>query len=419
MDEHLVSADDDLPIFRPRMGSARRGSGTNATPTLRNAVLAAGRRFTGQSTSRSKAPARVLVSSPTAQSRRVVVKVHVARMTRSGPRAAGLHLRYIQRDGVERDGSSGVLYGAEGPESAPEFEATRAGEKHQFRIIVAPEDGEKLDLTDYVRRFMQRVEQDAGRKLEWAAVNHYDTEHPHAHIVVRGVDRDGYQVRFDRHYVSHGLRERAQELATLELGPRREHEIQRVQRHEITQERFTSLDRDLERRSRDGALVLNSRENARPIPATVLVARLRHLERMGLARKGHGAAWTLVPNWQRDLRELGMRGDILKQMHRDLKGDPSRYRILDRASADDAGAVDRIAGRVAAKGLSDELKGTGYAIVETVDRRAYHVQVDAKAFENIRVGDAVSVSAEVGRRFTLRRQDDERERKRRQGLDRG
>jgi type IV secretory pathway VirD2 relaxase len=100
--------------------------------------------------------------------------------------AAALHVRYIERDGVERDGSKGVLYGPDGPVRARVFEQPRPGEKHQFRLIVSPEDGSELDLTAYVRRLMATLERDVGRKIEWAAVNHFDTSHPHAHVVIRG-----------------------------------------------------------------------------------------------------------------------------------------------------------------------------------------------------------------------------------------
>jgi type IV secretory pathway VirD2 relaxase len=144
----------------------------------------------------------------------VIVKAHVVRLTAGGAKAAALHLRYIERDGVEKDGSRGALYGPDGPVPADVFRQPRLDEKHQFRLIVSPEDGHELDLTVYVRGLMTTVERDLGRKVEWAAVNHYDTEHPHAHLVVRGVDRAGHELRLDREYISSGLRFRAQELAT-------------------------------------------------------------------------------------------------------------------------------------------------------------------------------------------------------------
>jgi len=155
----------------------------------------------------------------------VVIKARVVRLTAYGAKAAALHLRYIERDGVEKDGSKGVLYGPDGPVERKTFEEPRPREKHQFRFIVSPEDAGELDLTANVRRLMTRVEQDLGRKVEWAAVNHHDTGHPHAHIVVRGIDRGGQELRFERSYIATGMRWRAQEIATQELGPRHEFEL--------------------------------------------------------------------------------------------------------------------------------------------------------------------------------------------------
>jgi type IV secretory pathway VirD2 relaxase len=105
-----------------------------------------------------------------------VVKAHVVRLTATGAKAASLHLRYIERDGVEKDGSNGVLYTADGSIGADVFEQPRLDEKHQFRLIVSPEDAGELELTDFVRRLMARVERDLDRRLEWAAVNHHDTD---------------------------------------------------------------------------------------------------------------------------------------------------------------------------------------------------------------------------------------------------
>ncbi len=207
------------------------------------------------------------------------------RLTAYGAKAAAMHLRYIERDGVEKDGSKGALYGPDGPVRRRTFEEPRFGEKHQFRLIVSPEDAGELDLTSYVRRLMGQIERDLGRKVEWAAVDHYDTGHPHAHIVVRGVDRDGQELRFDRSYIASGMRWRAQEIATQELGPRHEFEIRRARAREITQGRFTSLDRELERLSKDGRLELRSPKPRTRMDPSTLCSRLEHLEAMGLAER--------------------------------------------------------------------------------------------------------------------------------------
>src|SRR5580704_8854713 len=196
--------------------------------SFRNAILA---RLRGGS--RRGAHSLAPVHPLQARARRVVVKAHLLRMGATAAKAAALHVRYIERDGVEKDGSKGRLYDARGAVRARVFEQPRPGEKHQFRFIVSPEDGSELDLAAYVRRLMATLERDIGRKVEWAAVNHFDTGHPHAHIVVRGIDRDGRELRIDRGYISGGMRWRAQELATEELGPRREFEIRHAHEREV------------------------------------------------------------------------------------------------------------------------------------------------------------------------------------------
>jgi YD repeat-containing protein len=328
-----------------------------------------------------------------AGARRVVVKAHVQRMTAGGAKAAALHLRYIERDGVEKDGSKGVLYDADGSVDRRAFEEARPGEKHQFRLIVSPEDGAQLDLTAYVRQLMATVEQDMERKLEWAGVNHHDTEHPHAHIIVRGLDRDGREVRLPRAYVSNGLRIRAQELATAELGPRQEVDIQRARDREVTQSRYTSLDREIERRSKDNRVEVRFADRPGPLAPTALIGRLVHLEGMRLAERISSTSWRLAEGWQQALRELGVRNDILKQIHAAISGDPARYRIVrdgEEVPTDSAGGSPVVSGRVASKGLSDELKGRFYVVVETPTGRAYHLTLDARAAETVRSGDIVS-----------------------------
>jgi type IV secretory pathway VirD2 relaxase len=233
----------------------------------------------------------------------VILKARDVSMTHaSAGRAADKHLDYVQRDGVGRDGHAGVLFGVEAPEQlfaargqashdraeatvvqgAPEHpspgaeaagaevehEVDRdpterlrqsmlrpiAGEKHQFRIIVSAEDAGQLDLTDFITRVMERVERDVGQSLIWAAANHYNTDDPHTHLVIRGVDRHGKPVRFDREYISRVWRERAQEIVTQELGPRSEQEVERQLQREVTRGRYTSLDRSIAARAVEGVV---------------------------------------------------------------------------------------------------------------------------------------------------------------------
>ena len=110
-----------------------------------------------------------------------------------GSRAAGAHVRYLQRDGTTRDGERGQLYGA-GADAADGKAFTERGreDRHQFRFIVAPEDGDQLsDLRGFTRDVMRRMEEDLGTRLDWVAVDHFNTGHPHSDIVIRGKDERG------------------------------------------------------------------------------------------------------------------------------------------------------------------------------------------------------------------------------------
>jgi type IV secretory pathway VirD2 relaxase len=382
-----VDSLDDLPIFRPRMRGGRGPTPRGGSARLRNALLSCVPRG-----ARRRGP-RLQVTGLGAGARRVVVKAHVARLGGRGARAAVLHLRYIERDGVEKDGSKGVLYDAKSRVSAEAFEQPRVGEKHQFRIIVSPEDAAELDLTLYARRLMAQVEQDLGRKVEWAAVNHYNTDHPHVHLVIRGVDREGKELRLDRSYISNGLRSRGQEIATEELGPRLDLDVRRAREREVTQERFTFLDRELERRAvADCVQARTSRPEGR-LDDSLLIARLQHLESLRLAERVGPASWTLSPGWKDELRELGTRGDILKQIHTAAPGDRARYRIVRVGQPLDVDRADEPVvhlGRVASKGLSDELKGSFYVVLETPAGHAYHLPLDARTAEELRPSDLVT-----------------------------
>ena len=83
--------------------------------------------------------------------------------------------------------------------------------------------------------------------LEWIAVAHYNTEHPHVHIALRGVGAEGRPIRLSRDYIRGGIREVAENLCTRQLGYRTEFDAADAQRREVHQHRYTSLDRTIQR----------------------------------------------------------------------------------------------------------------------------------------------------------------------------
>lgn len=309
-----------------------------------------------------------------ARTRLVTVK---ARVVRHGPRPAPLaaHVAYLQRDGVTKEGNPGRLFDAEQEQANGNAFVERCGDdRHHFRFIVSPEDGvEMADLKAFTRELMTSAELDLGTRLEWVAVEHHNTEHPHVHVLVRGRADDGSDLVISRDYIREGMRARAQALATLELGPRTDLDIRRGLESQVDAERWTSLDRDLARRAaeRDGVIDLRPDAAIRPGAAHhARLGRLQTLERLGLATPAGPAQWTLSPDAESSLRDLGERGDIIKRLHRTMgERSPSDWVLAGET-------VDRpIIGRLVARGLDDELKGSAYAIIDGVDGRAHHLRL--------------------------------------------
>jgi type IV secretory pathway VirD2 relaxase len=319
--------------------------------------------------------------SPAQRQRRVVVKARIVRnRARSG--AAGAHVRYIQRDGTTRDGERGQLYGPErDQEDGKAFVERGEGDRHSFRVIVAPEDGDRLsDLRGFTRDVMRQMETDLGTKLDWVAVDHYNTGHPHSHIVIRGKDDLGRDLIIAQDYITDGVRLRAQERATLELGPESDLELREKLRAEITADRFTRIDRAMIEEATEKMLDL--RPEAGQVRAdfdrTLRFGRLQTLERYGLAAEAMPGVWTISEKLEPTMRALGERGDIVKAINRALT-DRGLERGMDRYVLHGEEMTQPVVGRVIGKRLTDELGDRVALIVDGVDGRAHHVVLGDKA----------------------------------------
>ena len=208
----------------------------------------------GSRLGRGHVAARFAGASLTPNARRVTIKARLVHLAKAGPRSTAAHLRYIEREGVDRQGGPGHVYGptTDAADTAA-FEERGREDRHQFRFIVSPEDAEQLDdPRTYARHLMARMEADLGTRLDWVAVDHWNTDNPHTHVVLRGKDDTGKDLIISRDYIAEGMRHRAAELATEWLGPRTELEIQRTMERELDQERWTRLDRTLQRVAVDG-----------------------------------------------------------------------------------------------------------------------------------------------------------------------
>jgi type IV secretory pathway VirD2 relaxase len=330
----------------------------------------------------------------TAGVRRVVVKTRYVQSAGKNGKAAA-HLRYIQRDGTSRDGERGQLYSAtEDRADGDAFLDRGKDDRHQFRFIVSPEDAADLsDLTEHTRDLMSRIEADLGTKLDWVAVNHYNTGHPHVHVIVRGKDDLGENLVINGDYLANGIRERASELTTLELGPVTEIERSRKLSPEVDQDRFTRIDRAMTEEADERFIDLRHEpyDPRRQFDRTLRLRRLGKLEQMGLAIEHAPGVWELSERMEPTLRELGGRGDIIRNMHKALKADgqerdPITFQLHDAAPA------APITGRVVDKYLTDEMGENLTLVVDGIDGRTHHLPgIDPARVEDARIGSIVEV----------------------------
>ncbi len=415
-----VTARDDDPRVRPgRVGNTGRGGGRPQSfvgQVMRAARkawhtgpgLGRGRRSGAPGFGRGRAAAAAMaLRSP---QRRVVIKARVVRQRGSAFRSAPLakHVSYLQRDGVTKDGTDARSFDARGDEVDPSAFAERCeGDRHHFRFIVSPEDAPDMaDLRGFTRDLMARAEQDLGTKIDWAAVYHWYTDQPHVHVLARGVAEDGSDLVISREYISRGLRGRAEQLVGLELGPRSEHAIRSSLEREVEAERWTGLDRALRAAADDGGGVVDLRPGeSMPDPELrrMMIGRAQTLERLGLAEPAGPAAWTLKADFEPTLCAMGDRGDIIKSMHRALSRGGRQPSVGEFAiHGEDAPAV---LGRLADRGLHDELKGSAYVVIEGVDGRSHHLRfVNLEATGDAGVGAIVEArpfTGDDGRRLSL------------------
>ncbi len=399
----MTASNDDG--FRPKLGKPK--SSSKGQPRLISHLLAKGVAVRGANRAqralsgprkvtafhRGAVAARLGIRTPGRKSRRVTVKVRIVNLKLAGPRSIAMHLRYIERDGVTADGTPAHAYDAKlDAVDSQEFGSRCRGDRHQFRFIVSPEDGVEIaDLKAFTRELMTHMERDLATKLEWVAVDHWDTDNPHTHVVLRGKDSGNKDLIIDRDYITQGIRGRAAEVAESWLGLRSEQEIEESLHREIEQERWTGIDRAIQAKLIEGVIDLRRRQGGHDtqVERNHMVGRLQHLQGMGLAEEPSTSVWRVNAQAEPVLRAMGERGDIIRTLQRAFSNGRRDFDIVGPA-----GPRTPIVGRIAAKGLADELNDRRYLIVDGIDGRAHYLVPPARTDEvELRIGAIVEIRA--------------------------
>ena len=384
-----MSTEGDNP-FTPRPGRIRSGgSGGRAKTYLSRMAKALAASGGTRRSGLSPRPSPALRGGR----RRVIVKARIVRMSVSSAAALMAHVTYIKRDAALSERDRGRLFDRNSEDAGTkDFVDAVSEDRHHFRFIISPEDGmEMADLKPFVRDLVGQMEKDLETRLEWVGAIHQDTGRPHAHMIIRGKREDGTDLVIPREYISHGIRERAENLVTLELGPETALEQERKLHAEATAERLTRIDQFLDRQAGEDHLLEMKDSPARY--RTLHAARLRTLERLGLAEKLGAGHWQLDAKFKATLKLLGERGDIIKTMNRALAGTSGRRldtdAIFDRSDPDGR----KVTGSVLQMGLTGESHDRAYAIIDGLDGRAVYAELGgAEQLAEIRRGAIVTLS---------------------------
>ncbi len=241
------------------------------------------------------------------------------------------HGRYLARESATHENPvEGVGFGREDQkiDVASRFaDWQRAGDERMWKLIISPEFGDLADLRRLTGELMERMEKELGTDLEWVAVEHHNTEHPHVHVVIRGVRSDGTGLRMSREYIQQGIRSAAEHLCTHQLGFRTELDAADAERRKISESRFTSLDRRIMREASDPnadfgpeyfEVVRNPAEPGLSESARLRTqheaSRLAVLHRMGLAESTGGVSWLVRRDCEQVLRAMQRSTDRQKTL---------------------------------------------------------------------------------------------------------
>jgi len=303
----------------------------------------------------------------------VIIKARIVQHKGSRYRAAPMkmHLSYLRRQGATRDGERAEMFDRDGRADHDAFAKRCEDDRHHFRFIVSPEDAERLaDLRATTRELMARAERKLGTRLDWVAVDHWNTDNPHVHVLVRGGADDGRDLVINPDFLKQGFRQMAEDLVSLELGPRSEAEIAASLDRETRADRWTSLDRRLrDVASESGNVDLRPEAGLRGMGEARLIGRAQHLERLGLAQPQGEGRWRLADDLEPRLRALAERGDIIKTLHGALRGQDRNLTAI----VIQGGELDTpVVGKLIDRGLHDELTGQAYVVVDGVDGRTHH-----------------------------------------------
>jgi len=315
-------------------------------------------------------------------SQRCAVRVLYSKNTSNGQWRA--HGRYVARESATHGGDPKAV-GFNATEESIDIAARLEGwqknnDERLWKLIVSPEFGDRVDLKRLTRDLISQMETDLDTRLEWVAAAHFNTEHPHVHVALRGVGAESRPLHLSRDFVREDIRHITEDLCTRQLGYRTEFDAADAQRLEVHQLRYTSLDRIIQRNA-DGAdaessfFTVNkdpSRAGLGPSRSLIerrTAERLMVLASIGLAESTDPKTWRVRRDFANVLRAMQRSADRQKTLaaHGALLSDERlQMTVLDVQS------LTTLEGRILVHG-EEESSGRSYLMLEGTDARIHYV----------------------------------------------
>ena len=290
------------------------------------------------------------------------------------------HANYLQRQGAQHEDKRGLGF----DENEDELDMKKKMEKWQlegddlmWKVIVSPERGVDVDLKKHTRELMKNVEKDLGTKLQYVAIDHYNTEHPHVHLVIRGVREDGTTLEIDKDYFTAGFRTRSQEILTKELGLRTELDMMENRRKMVNERHITELDRLIDTRLiNDNIIHLDWTTKNHKLYQTncVIKQRLEFLEELKVVSKLTSASWYVDPKFIDYLRYAQEQDDIIKAKNKNINRiiEKDAPVLVNRLS----NVGDVVLGMINGSGVNERNEEERYLLVEGVDAKLHYIPMN-------------------------------------------
>ena len=279
--------------------------------------------------------------------------------------------RYLQREGTGKDGKSAELYGCD------EKEYREHMVSKNFRIFLSPAN-DTVPLETLAKTFIKNVELQTGYELYWLAAEHYNTAHPHVHLLINGKDKNGQDVYIVPDLVKTYMRDIARDICTSLVGSRTDEQIREEKRNQLKAARYIKLDREIE-----SLMFTNNTVDTKSIftKKELLLTRLEHLHTMGLCKRD-GKKYIFEKDWIDTLKNVGRYNvylDARNELHYTSKYDYTLFRPEEKNASGIVTKVYRM----------QEDSDANAVVVESIDGMAYFIPLYKKA--PVREGDTVRV----------------------------